>query len=277
MALSINIAQAKVVTTLPEFTWVTKQLLPKVESISLLEGVEDPHFIDASPSFVFKLAKAKLLILNGLELETGWLPAVIQMSGNADIQPGSNGYCNASTRVGAIGKLKKFDRSLGDVHAMGNPHYTLSILKMISSAQSIKDCLIKTGYDEKIVDKNFKVLKRKLNDTHARIIKMWQKPKTFYVYHREFNYLTKEFPLKLRQSLEAVPGILPSANHLLKISKLAKKEKPVKVLASSTAPEKVLKKFKEISNIPYLKLQLHPSRNQDYIEFITNFHKKILQ
>lgn len=269
-------AYAKVVTTLPEFAWVAKKLMPKLEVHSLLEGVEDPHFVDASPSFVFKLAKAKVLVLNGLELETGWLPAVIQMSGNKHIQPNAKGYCNASSKVEVIGKIKNFDRSMGDVHALGNPHYTLSLSKMVSAADSIKDCLIKAGYPQKIVSQNFKKLKAKLEALNSELKSKWI-PKIFYVYHREFNYLAQEFPIELKQSLEAVPGVLPSANHLMKISKLSKKDQPSKVLAALTAPTKVLKKFKEISGIPFEQLRLHPTRDEDYLEFIAHLHKTLLK
>lgn len=275
LIISFNL-QAKVVSTLPEFSWVSKQLLPQVESISLLEGVEDPHFIDASPSFVFKLSKAKVLILNGLELEAGWLPAVIQMSGNGKIQPGKAGYCNASSKVQVIEKIKNYNRSMGDVHALGNPHYTLSATKMIDAARAITKCLKEAGYNEQLLEKNFLELEKKLIKVNKKLKSLW-KQKTFYVYHREFNYLAKEFPIKLKQSLEAVPGILPSANHLVKVSKLSKKDRPLKVIASITSPKKVLEKFKEISGVPYEQLRLHPSRDEDYIKFIEKFHKILLR
>lgn len=269
-------AQAKVVTTLPEFSWVVKKLEPSIESLSLLEGSEDPHFVDASPSFVFRLAKAKVLVLNGLELEVGWLPAVIQMSGNKNIQPNSNGYCNASKKINVIERLKKFDRSMGDVHALGNPHYTLSLSKMIEAADTIRDCLIQAGYNKIKIDANFQNLKQELIDLNKKIKAKWNK-KVFYVYHREFNYLKGEFPIHLKASLEAVPGVLPSANHLMKISKLAKKDKPSYVLAAFNAPTKVLKKFQEISGIPFKQLQLHPTRDQDYLAFIKDFHDNLLK
>ena len=275
--LFLSTAQAKVVSTLPEFSWVAKQLLPSVENISLLEGVEDPHFVDASPSFVFKLAKAKVLILNGLELEAGWIPAVIQMSGNAQIQPGAKGYCNASSKVQVIGKLKNFDRSMGDVHAQGTPHYTLSLTKMVNVAQGIKDCLIKAGYDSKQLEKNYLQLKKRFENLNTELKKKWIKKKIFYVYHREFNYLVADFPIVLKESIEAVPGILPSANHLVKMAKLSKVDKPIKVIASYTAPKKVLAKFKEISGIPFLKLRLHPNRDEDYLDFMRSFHNLLLQ
>lgn len=266
--LCISTAYAKtVVTTLPEFAWVVKELTSKVDVDSYLEGTEDPHFVDASPSFIFKAAKADLVIFNGMELEVGWLPKVVQMSGNAKVQPGGKGYCNASSFVSKIEALDKYDRSMGDVHPQGNPHYTLSILRMKEVARGISDCLEKIGVK---VGKNLEKLNNKFQKTYDEI-KVKLKPGTFYVYHREFNYLAGDYGYVFKQSLEKVPGVLPSANYLVKMAKQSKKDKPQSVLAGATAPKKILQKFQELSGIKYKMLNLHPKKDQDYIEFIQKF------
>ena len=96
---------------MPEFKWVVKELAPEVETLSLLDGNEDPHFIDATPSFIFKVAKARLLIRNGLELEDAWLEKVIEQAGNNQIS--KTGNCNASKNISPIGTIEKYDRSMG--------------------------------------------------------------------------------------------------------------------------------------------------------------------
>jgi zinc/manganese transport system substrate-binding protein len=257
----------KVVTTLPEFTWVVKELAPKVESLSLLEGTEDPHFVDATPSFIFKAAEADLVIFNGMELEVGWFPKVVEMSGNSKVQVGSKGYCNASSEVKKIEVLKNFDRSMGDVHPQGNPHYTISLVRMKEVAKAIANCLVKNGADQKAVTVNLKSLSDKL-DGKFQELKKKLKSKTFYVYHREFNYLGQDFGFVFKQSLEKVPGVLPSANYLVKMAQKAKEDKPVRVLAASTAPKRILQKYQEMSGITYQMLNLHPRRGEDYIQFI---------
>lgn len=274
LIITANAHAMKVVTTLPEFAWVINELAPKVETLSLLEGTEDPHFVDATPSFIFKVAKADLLIFNGMELEIGWFPKVVQMSGNSKVQVGSKGYCNASSEVKKIEVLKNFDRSMGDVHPQGNPHYTISLARMKEVAQAIAKCLVKNGADQKTVTANLKTLSDKL-EAMFQELKKKIKPKTFYVYHREFNYLGQDFGFVFKQSLEKVPGVLPSANYLVKMAQKAKKDKPVRVLAASTAPKRILQKYQEMSGITYQMLNLHPKRGEDYIQFIEKLMLKI--
>lgn len=265
-----------IVTTLPEFAWAVKQLSPNSEVRSLLEGSEDPHFVDASPGFIFKVAKAQLVISNGMELEVGWFPKVVTLSGNPKVQQGSKGYCDASTKVKKIGAIKNYNRSMGDVHPAGNPHYTLSIPRMIESIESIKDCLVNIGLEEAELNKRFNNLKDKMMKQFYELKKKIQK-NIFYIYHREFNYVGQDYGLTFLDSLEKVPGVLPSANFLSKIALKAKKDKPLKVIAGANAPLKILEKFKEMSGVNYTRLPLHPQVGEDYLSFITKTIYKILK
>lgn len=264
----------KVVTTLPEFAWVVNELAPKIEVKSLLQGTENPHFVDASPSFIFKVAASDLVIFNGMELEIGWLPKVIEMSGNSKIQLGTKGYCDASSNVSKIEILKNFNRSMGDVHPQGNPHYTISLPRMKEVANGISKCLISIGLDKKVITKNLKSLENRIDKKYIELKKL-VKSKTYYVYHREFNYIGKDFGFIFKQSLEKVPGVLPSANFLVKMAKNAKVDLPIKVLAASTAPRRILKKYEELSGIKYQMLNLHPKRGEDYLKFVEHLILKI--
>ena len=96
----------------------------KVESIA--RGYQDPHFVEAKPSFILKLAKADLLIAVGRELEIGWLPPLVQQSRNAKVQPGGEGYLDASLTAKILEiPTGQITRAMGDVHPQGNPHYWL--------------------------------------------------------------------------------------------------------------------------------------------------------
>ncbi len=275
---TLNIYAQEVVTTLPEFEWIVNQLSPETKTHTLLRGTEDPHFVDASPGFIFKLANAKLLVLNGMQLEIGWLPKIIEMSGNKNIQTATKGYCDASKKVSKLGVVEKYDRSMGDVHSDGNPHYTISIPRMIEASESIKDCLLQSSFISKSASKeiksNFLKLKKRLQITFKEIKDKTRKSK-FYVYHQEFAYLEKDFDLKLLQSLEKTPGVLPSASYLARKAKMAKSQMPKKVLAGSTGPKKILDKFKEMSGIDYDLLPLHPEQGEDYLLFIKKLMVKI--
>lgn len=267
ISLSLPVWSQTVVTTLPEFAWAVRELAPNLTVKSLLNGTEDPHFVDASPSFVFKVASADLVIFNGLALEIGWFPKVVELSGNSKVQLGAQGYCNASTQVTKMGQLANYDRSMGDVHPQGNPHYTMSIPRMIESVESIKDCLIKIGLKKVDIEEKYKDLKNKMLKTYKKL-QQTVKPEKYYVFHREFNYLEKDFGFKFMKSLEKVPGVLPSATYLSRLAMDSKVDKPKKVLASNTSSEKILKKFKELSQVDYIKIKLHPAPGEDYIEFI---------
>src|ERR1700731_3985645 len=95
-----------------------------VESIA--KGYQDPHFVEAKPSFLLKLRQADLLIVVGLQLEIGWLPPLINQSGNARIQVGAPGYLDASQFAEILDiPTGTVTRAMGDVHPLGNPHYWL--------------------------------------------------------------------------------------------------------------------------------------------------------
>jgi zinc/manganese transport system substrate-binding protein len=98
----------------------------KISVESIAKGYQDPHFVEAKPSFLLKLRQADLLITVGLQLEIGWLPPLITQSGNPRIQVGANGYLDASQFAEILEiPTGTVTRAMGDVHPLGNPHYWL--------------------------------------------------------------------------------------------------------------------------------------------------------
>src|SRR5438045_4903489 len=112
----------------------------KVDVESIARGYQDPHFVEAKPSFLLKLRKADLLIVVGLELEIGWLPPLITQSTNPKIQVGAPGYFDAS-RFAKILEIPTgvVTRAEGDVHPLGNPHYWLDPENGLRIAKGIAD------------------------------------------------------------------------------------------------------------------------------------------
>src|SRR5262249_49999052 len=109
---------------------------------SIARGYQDPHYVEAKPSFILKLQKADLLVVVGRELEIGWLPPLIQQSRNAKIQPGSGGYLDASLNAAILEiPTGQVTRAMGDVHPLGNPHYWLDPDNGKRIAKSIADKL----------------------------------------------------------------------------------------------------------------------------------------
>lgn len=222
-----------------------------------------------------------MVIANDLDLEIGWLPKVIEMSGNSKIQFRSAGYCNASEYVTKKQVIKNFNRSMGDIHPMGNPHYSISFSQMIIVSNKIKSCLLKIeGIDSRMLEKNYKSLIDKFNLEFKKLKEMLQPLKKLKVitYHREFIYYLDDFGIQSVGTIEKVPGVLPSSAHLFHVSKLAKSEKVSLLLASRTNPRKYIQKFKEITSIPDVILPMHMVEEfKSYFEYQSFIAKEILK
>jgi zinc/manganese transport system substrate-binding protein len=120
-------AKVKVVSSLQDFASIAQSVGGnRVDVFALAKGYQDPHFVDAKPSFVLKLSDADLLIVAGLELEIGYLPPLIDQSRNEKIRPGAAGYLDASNGCDILERpTGTVTRAMGDVHPYGNPHYWL--------------------------------------------------------------------------------------------------------------------------------------------------------
>src|SRR5207249_3830088 len=119
------LAKVRVVTTLQDFASITDAIGGDlVETLALVKGYQDPHFVDPKPSLVLKLSRADLLVVAGLELEIGYLPPLIDQSRNEKIHPGSPAYLDVSTGCDILQRpTQQVTRAMGDVHPYGNPHY----------------------------------------------------------------------------------------------------------------------------------------------------------
>ena len=123
----------------------------KVQVVSLLEGNEDPHYVDAMPNWISKVSNADVFCFVGMDLEIGWaLPKVLSKSGNAKVQSGGKGHCNAGASVKALEvPYGKIDRSMGDVHSGGNPHYHLGPTYYLQAADGIFSVLMEVDSSQR--------------------------------------------------------------------------------------------------------------------------------
>jgi zinc/manganese transport system substrate-binding protein len=135
----------KVITTLPDFAWMAQEIGGEfVEAKALLRGTENPHYVDAVPDFIRLVADAKIVCMAGMDLEVGYMPAVLSKSGNAAVQPGGSGYCELGRSVTALDKpTGRIDRSMGDVHPAGNPHFFLSPRSLAEGSQELVKTLVR--------------------------------------------------------------------------------------------------------------------------------------
>src|SRR5215213_7489541 len=136
-------AAVRVVTTTEDLASLAREVGgDRIQVDALAKGYQDPHFVDPKPSFILLASRADLLIAVGREMEIGWLPPLITSSRNAKIQPGANGYLDASGNVKILEiPTGQITRAMGDVHPSGNPHYWLDPANGRRMALSIKDRL----------------------------------------------------------------------------------------------------------------------------------------
>lgn len=200
----------------------------RVNVTSIAKGYQDPHFVEAKPSFLLNLKKADLLVVVGLELEIGWLPPLINQCGNPKIQPAAQGYFDAS-RFAEILEIPTVavDRSMGDVHPQGNPHYWLDP----RNGQRIAGALAQRLSQLSPGDANF--FQQRLEDFSKRLAQAgtrWDdqlKPylgRKVVTYHRSWPNFVKRFGLQVLDYVEPRPGITPSPGHVVKLIATMKRE-----------------------------------------------------
>jgi zinc/manganese transport system substrate-binding protein len=264
----------RVVTTIPELAWVAKEIGgDRVEAASLLKGTENPHHVDAVPEFIRLVADADMVCLVGLGLEVGYMPPVFARSGNSKVQPGGPGYCEAGKGITPLEKPSgPVDRSMGDVHPEGNPHFWLSPIALGAGASQVAETLSRLDpsqepvYKGRLADfqKKMNQLSDKVNATLAPQITRFglrSKPQVIE-YHKEFTYFFTHYGLTSLGSIEEKPGVPPSAARIAQVAQLTKNAKARLALATDYNPEAVLTKFRDLAGIPVLKLptMIRPSR-----------------
>ena len=186
---------------------------------SIARGYQDPHFVEAKPSFILKLQRADLLIVVGRELEIGWLPPLIQQSRNSKIQPGAAGYLDSSLNARILDIPQgQVTRAMGDVHPQGNPHFWLDPENGKVIAQAIAGKLSelrpsdKAYFEQRLAD-----FSKRLTEAEQRWLAAMAPYKGLKVvsYHRSYTNLADRFGLEIVGYVEPKPGIPPTPQHTL--------------------------------------------------------------
>jgi len=200
----------------------------KVQVESIAKGYQDPHFVEAKPSFLLKLRQADLLIVVGLQLEIGWLPPLINQSGNARIQVGAQGYLDASQFAEILDiPTGNVTRAMGDVHPLGNPHYWLDpdngrrIARGFAAKFGELDPSNSSYYQERFqdFDKRLSAAEQKWDAD----MKPYRGRKVV-TYHNSFPNFAKHFGLNVIGYVEPRPGIPPTPSHTIELIGLMKRE-----------------------------------------------------
>lgn len=219
------LAKLNVVTTTEDIASIAREVggdLVKVQTIA--RGYQDAHVIQAIPSFILRVNRADLLIYQGLELEVGWLPLLIQGGRNKNVMLGKLGHLDVSQAITPLQvPVGQLDRQMGDVHPLGNPHYTLNPENGLLIAATIENRLTLLDPDNADAYKNNLDLFRKRLEIK---IKEWKaKMENFknlkvVTYHLTWCYLLDFFTLESIGTIENRPGIPPSGRHLSELATL---------------------------------------------------------
>ena len=225
---SVVHAKLNIVASTPDIGALAKEIgKDKVEVMSIAKPTEDPHFVDAKPSFIVKLNKADMLIEGGLQLEIGWLPNLVVGARNKKILAGETGYLIASAGVPIIEVPTTADRAMGDVHPMGNPHFMIDPLngKIVAIHICERLCQIDASNCAYYKD-NLKGFLKRLDQKLSEWQKMLEpfRGTKIVTYHKTFPYFAQRFNLHVVGTLEPKPGIPPSPTHINSLIPMMKNE-----------------------------------------------------
>jgi ABC-type Zn uptake system ZnuABC Zn-binding protein ZnuA len=248
----------RVVTTVPDLGSLVREVGgEQVEVTVLVKGAEDPHFVEAKPSFIKSLSQADMYVQVGMEAEVGWGPVLLQQARNARVLPGAPGYVDAATVIAPLEvPTGPVDRSMGDVHPFGNPHYLLDPVQGLKVARLLRDKLIamrpahratfEAGYAAfrqrlgtalvgEVLARKYDVEKLALLSEHRKLSSFlesqgeagllggWFGRLTPYAGskavsdHNVWPYFARRFHISLVAFLEPRPGVPPTTKHLQEV------------------------------------------------------------
>src|SRR5436305_9761883 len=241
-------AQAKhnVVATLPDFGSVAREIGgDKVDVTVMAKPTEDPHFVDARPSFVVQLRTADVLIDGGAELELGWLPPLLQNARNPKIEIGKPGRVQASQGIRLMNVPTNVTRAAGDVHALGNPHFMSDPIIAKAVAQHIAQSFSavdasNAGFYEANYKKFEATINAKLQEWGAAMLPF--KGQSIVAYHDSWPYFAHRFGLNIDIFLEPKPGIPPSPSHLAEVIEKIKAQKIKAIIVEPFHDRKIAEK-----------------------------------
>ena len=219
----------KVVTTIPDLADMTRQIGgDQVDVTSLATGVEDIHAVPMKPSFAVTLNRADAVVLLGLEAEHAFLPALLEAARNPKILRDTPGYIDCSIYITPLEVPLRIDRSLGDVHPMGNPHYNVDPVMGKEAARAIADGLSRLRPEhEADFKKNLAAFEAKLDAAIAR----WEREaaplrgKKLVSYHPDLIYFAERFGMEPVGTIEIRAGVDPTPGHIADLEERMRREK----------------------------------------------------
>jgi ABC-type Zn uptake system ZnuABC Zn-binding protein ZnuA len=235
--------KARVVASITDLKALTEAVGGDLVDVdSLARGSQNPHDIELRPSLMVKLRRADLVVRNGLGLDF-WLDQLLVGAQNAQVMPGAPGYVDASRGVPIAAPTGPVDRSRGDVHPEGNPHYTLDPANARTVTANIVEGL------KRVAPQRAGAFDARREDFLKRLdaaLAHWQKTLEPFrgakvvTYHETFDYFLRRFGLELVGTIEDRPGIPPSPGHIANLIRTIKEQKVRAVIAEPFADRRTV-------------------------------------
>ncbi|MBI2606238.1 MAG: zinc ABC transporter substrate-binding protein [Deltaproteobacteria bacterium] len=243
-------AKLRVVTTVTDLRAITEEVCGDLASVeAIAKGTQDPHYIEAKPSFMVKASRADLMISIGLDLEIGWLPSILRGARNPSIMKGQQGYLEVGPLVEPLEVSKgEISRAMGDIHPFGNPHVTIDPIRAGEIAVHIAKRLgeLDSGNAARFLQ-NATALKTRLEAK----TKLWQARidktgvKSIVTYHKTLTYFFDRFKIAHPAILEPKPGIPPTSGHIIDVIQLIRAQKIPLIFVENFFDPTVTNKIKQ--------------------------------
>jgi ABC-type Zn uptake system ZnuABC Zn-binding protein ZnuA len=239
----------RVVTTIPDLKALTEAVGgPLVEVDSLARGTQNPHDLEVRPSLMLKLRRADALVVNGLELDM-WADLVLQGAHNPNVIPGAPGYIDASRGIQVLEvPATRVDRSMGDVHPLGNPHYTLDPGTAPVVTQNIVDGLARVAPPHRAaLEEQRRQFLARLDEAMARWKRLLEPAAgaKAVVYHNDWVYFFTRFRIQQAGTIEERPGIPASPTHLARLIRVMKDDRVRVVVVEPWSDQKLAARVAE--------------------------------
>lgn len=270
-------AEIQIVTTLPDLAALAREVGgAHVHVTALTPPGQDPHYTDPRPNLILPLARADLLIVNGLELEVGWLPPLQVAARNARIQTGAEGYFDASTVVTRLAiPHGPIDRAMGDIHPGGNPHYTFDpraarpITAAIATHLARLDPKNATHYQARARAYDDRLATFAAAQT-ARFASLPPARRRVITYHPSLTYLLDWLTLTQAITLEPRPGIAPTPAHVARVLEVIRREGIRVIVQESYYPRKTSDTLARLAGAEVIVLPGGTPDGTDYLTHLTH-------
>jgi len=279
-----QIASAKVdiVATLGDLGAAAREVGGKhAEVTTLAAPQEDPHFVDAKPSYIKDVAQADLLVLNGMSLEIGWLPTLIDNSRNSAVQKGQPGYFDASTVIERKEVPKtEITRQMGDVHPDGNPHYTVDPRQMARVAIALGNRLGELDpehaeYFDKQARSFAKECLKVARKWKERFNKLADANRKVAVYHEAWIYVLDWLNLDRSIAVEPKPGVEPNPRHVKEVIDVMKSNDVKLILRMEYYPSAVVDQIADKVGVKVVTSQGQAREDHSYVERVNKLASAI--